>query len=198
MKYKDWWFNMAMIAIPVPAEVSSLLKSMKIPGSRDASDHITLFYLGDNIDIKTINKCLKACLKITEKTKPFLVNIEKCTNFPEGKHGFPIICPVENKEIFKLHEKLTKVLDRNKVEYSKKFPEFKPHLTLSYHNEELPEQNFSRICWQVRSISIYGGDSGKERIYAELSFGSGENNIKKSSEYIYELCNNFHKLSTIK
>jgi len=183
-----------MIAIPVPKEVSAFLKEIDVSGDRDESDHVTLFHLGDDLEIETFIKCIKRCVKITETFKPFELSLDHYCSFKNGDKGFPIICPVlDNKKLFTLHKKLQKKLDTGKVEYSKKFPDYKPHVTLSFSKNDVKETAFSKICFQVSKIAIYGGDKGKEKIYAELHFEKKE--IEKSSHYIEAMSDYFYKLS---
>lgn len=182
---------MAMIAISLPEAPSHILQEIDVPGNRDFSNHCTLFYLGDDTPIETINKCIEACLKVTEKQKPFTITLNKYTTFPKGKHGYPVICRINCKEIFKLREDLKKELKNDEIEYDNTFPTFKPHVTLSYSTKKVKDEKFVPILWQVNSISIYGGDEGKQRVYVDMPFGCRE---KRASDiYLSELCNGFYK-----
>src|SRR5690606_38545516 len=146
---------MAMISIPIPQDVSEYLRQIDVPDvkKRDSSDHLTLFYLGDNIPLDTINDAIEACITITEKQKPFLIDVNGYSCFPKGEK-VPVVCRVKNQEIFDLREDLKKRLDKLNVEYSKKFPTFKPHITLSYNDEKVPSKKFPKICWQVNKLAI--------------------------------------------
>lgn len=184
---------MAMIAIPVPHDVSEILRGLDIPGKRDISDHITLFYLGDDVDIKTIIKCINSCLKVTEKQKTFIVELKGYSCFPEGNDGVPVICNIENRELQKLRNRLARKLDSAKIEYSKKFKEYRPHVTLSYNKDKVEDGTFPKIAWQVNKVAIYGGDGGKEKLYAELSFGG---KINKTANYIDDLSEYYFRIAT--
>jgi 2'-5' RNA ligase len=102
---------------------------------------------------------------------------------------------LDTEEIFKFREALRKKLDKSGIEYSKKFPEFKPHVTLSYHKEKVKDKKFDKISFEIDSVAIYGGDSGKEKIYVECKFG--KNIKKKSCDYLLKKCEEFYKISNI-
>lgn len=183
---------MSMIAVPIPNDLSEILRNLDVPGKRDPSDHCTVFYLGDDLPFEIINECIPAIHNITSKQKPFIISLKNYTSFDKGKHGFPVICRIKSDELVELRNKIKKELDDAGIEYSKKFPSFKPHITLSYNKDEVNNCKFSEIAWQVNKIGLYCGDQGKQKIYVEFEFGG---NKKFSSRYIKDLSSQFVKLA---
>lgn len=175
-----------MIAIPVPHDVGRLFRSVDVPGERDPSDHITLFYLGDDVPLKTIIKAIEPTFKVTSDTKPFTVSSSKITTFKKGDDGYPVIARLDSKELHEFHSKLKRALKKEKVNFSDKYPEYKPHVTLGYcHDEKIDDIKIDKVSWLVDEIAIYGGDSHDERIY--ISFPLNLNILKKSSSYIFSI-----------
>lgn len=172
---------MAMLAIKVSESESRIFRGIDVPGDRDESDHITLFYFGDNIPIKSLAKVMSLVLEITEKFKPFHVETNKITTFSKGNKGYPIIADINSDDLQKLRKKIKKVFDENKVSYSNKFPTYKPHITLSYSKEKIDDLKINKCKWVVSEIALYGGDSDVERVYVSFPFGGS---IKKHAEYI--------------
>lgn len=66
-----------------------------------------------------------------------------------------MICPVISPALKKFRTTLADTLDKKKMKYSKRFPEFRPHLTLAYHDEEIESKKFSPIEWEVEEITFY-------------------------------------------
>lgn len=175
---------MAMIAIPVTHDIGRLFESLDVEGDRRPSDHITVFYLGDDLPIKKIVKIIPVIFEITSKMKPFKVSTNVITTFDEGKHGYPVIAKLQSKELEKLRNDLKKAFDDNKIKYDIKFKEFKPHLTLSYSPEKIKDIKFPKIEFLISQISIFGGDEVDEKVFINFPFSLG---IKKKAAYIDQL-----------
>lgn len=183
---------MSMIAIPINDDVSSLLREIDVPGERELTSHLTLFYLGDNLSFEKLNEYMPLIHNITSKQKPFILSFKNYTCFEKNKNGYPVICKVKSPEVIEFRKKLKEQFDDNKVEYSNKFPTFKPHITLSYSKKELDNEKFPEIAFQVNKVSLYGGDEGKSKVYVEFEFGGGK---KLSSGYVEEMSSYFCKMA---
>ena len=184
-----------MIALPIPHEVCKLLNKIKVPGDKTNVEdyHLTLFSLDDNLKIDEIEKIIEPVFELAKKSVPFKIILKEFTTF-EGGDKIPIICRLNTEEIFKFREALKKKLDKAGIEYSNKFPEFKPHITLSYHKEKVKDKSFDKISFEIDSVAIYGGDEGREKIYVECKFGK---DIKKSSEHLLKECECFCKIANL-
>ncbi len=183
---------MGMICLKVPDDISKLFQNIEVPGKRDPSDHITMFYMGDEMSPNTIAKVCKVLPDVLEQTEPFDVVIKKITCFPGGDDGVPIKADIISKELEALRSKMAKVLDKNKISYSKKFPKFNPHLTLSYNNEEIKNIKLpTPIRWTVSNVFLWGGSISKNGINVDFPLHG-----KLSVKSILSLSDAFCKLAT--
>lgn len=188
----------AMLAINIPVNISQLLQEINLTGSiirKDPSDHCTLFYFEDGLDMEAILKIIPVILDVTKEIKSFNIGIDSYTAFPEGKYGFPVVCKIKNKDLMKMREKIKKALDKNDIKYSTKFKEFIPHITLSYQDEKVKDDKFDELIWPIKNIALYCGDSNKEKLYVEFPFeGSKE---KYSSVCLDGMAEYFEKLARL-
>jgi 2'-5' RNA ligase len=180
---------MAMIAIPLSLDISRLFREVEIDslGARDASDHITMFYLGDEIPIKKLVKIIPIVFDITSKTKPFSASCSKIISFPEGKKGFPIIGEVKSSELLKFREQIKKEFKKNKIKFDEKFPEYKPHVTLGYSKTKPSSIKFSKTNWSITQVGLYGGDEADSKFFVNFPFTLGIE--KKVEKYAKLFCN---------
>ena len=167
---------MAMLAIPVPEEISALLRKIKVEGEPASTpQHITLFYLGDKVSIRHIGQALEATYWVVQDSQPFAVRIDHVSSFPKGEDGVPIICPVRDKALNDFRATLKDAFDRDDVSYSNRFPTFKGHVTLAYHNGKAPEdREIPALTWTVTEVILYGGDEGDERLTVRFPLGGPE------------------------
>ena len=123
---------MAFIGIQVPQETAKLLSLLDVPGKKESVSHlhITLAYLGNDISMEQVLSCVVSVYSVVSNTKPFTVECDKISTF-DSDDDIPIILPIHSSELHKLREKLCDKLEQLHVKYSKKYPEFKPHVTLS-------------------------------------------------------------------
>lgn len=166
---------MAMIALRVPNDTARMLEKLagSVNGdSQTASEmHVTLIYLGDDVSIETLSKVMLACNSVTSRTTPFSLSVDKIDSFEPGKNGTPVILPIVSNELHALHEAISEALDAAGIEYSKKWPEFKPHVTLSYVNGMKGSGFFpSPITWGAFELSIYGDNHGDGGVSITMPF----------------------------
>jgi RNA 2',3'-cyclic 3'-phosphodiesterase len=156
---------MAFLGIRVPNETARLFKDVDVPGTKEppSSMHITLLFLGDNIPIETLAKAMVATIGVTSNTPPFTVATDHVTCFPTDDN-VPVICPIESKALHELQAKIRKAYDNSGIKYSKKHPEYKPHLTLAYADEEIEKRSISKVEWGAHEIVLWGGDEGDSRL----------------------------------
>ena len=172
---------MAFLGIHIPHETSRLISGIEVPGDKEdsASLHVTLLYLGENIPIKDISKALVATYEVTSQTSPFLLKANSLCCFPLNPDGkAAIIAPVASQKLSDLNEDLKKAYDKSNIEYSKKFKEYKPHVTLSYHDEEIKKQKIDPIEWAVQEIVLWGGDNGDEKVFITFPLTLKSNSVR--------------------
>ena len=163
---------MAFIGLKLPHETARLLSEIDVPGKLEApsSFHITLLYIGDDVAVDTLAEAMKATLAVTEQTRPFTVSTSRVIAFPPGDGKHPIICPVSSDSLHDLQAKLRSSYDAAGIEYSKKFPEYKPHVTLSYAEETIEERRLPTVEWGAHECVLWGGDSGDKRLVMAFPF----------------------------
>lgn len=157
---------MAFIGFAVPPSTALVLSDIPVPGDLEAPGtmHVTMLNLGDDVPIEMLSKAMTVAYGVLTTFRPFTMKTSRVTCFPGNSHGVPIICPVESPELHELHEKLGKALDEAGVFYSKKFPVFKPHVTLAYASKAIPDRSIPTIEWGAHELVLWGGDSGAKRL----------------------------------
>lgn len=180
-----------MIAVPIPEEISKLFRAMNIPGKQEATDHITMFYFEDNTHPLSLVRAIPLIQEETRDLQPFDISCKKVISFPKGDDGYPIVGKIKSKELKKLRKNIAKRFDEHGISYSKKFPKYKPHTTISYLDEDLEDLNIDKITWTISSIALYDDD---KKI---LDFPLAPVSIEKDSGLLLDLSSKFEK-QTIK
>lgn len=160
---------MAFLGIRVPSESGRLINGLDVPGEKETPSeyHITLLCFEDNWPISEISKALTATFEVISETIPFHVKSTKVSHFP-AKEGdpIPIIAPIESKELKDLHKELVKNFNSKKIEFSKTFKDYKPHITLAYSEDKHDDYKIEpAIEFVVNEIVLWGGDHGDDRIF---------------------------------
>jgi 2'-5' RNA ligase len=163
---------MSFIGIKIGHDVGRLFSSIEAPGKKVPIDelHITTLYLGKGIPLETLGRAVIAVAEVAEATRPFRLVVESRSSFPMNDDGVPVICPVISEELHDLNTRLKAALDAHGVDYSKKFTEYHPHVTLAYAEEPVPDEALPTLEWSAYEMVIWGGDSGDERMSATFPF----------------------------
>lgn len=164
---------MAFLGVRVPYEIARFLTGIEVPGDHEPPGHmhITVLNFGDDVPVEQVAKALPAIFNVVAGTKPVLVktNLVSCFDSGEGD-VYPIICRIESAELHKLWEQLKAACDEAGIEYSKKYPEYVPHVTLSYAKEKVTDQIITPVVWTVSELVLWGGDSGDEKLTVSFPF----------------------------
>lgn len=190
---------MAFIGIKVPADTGRLLKGIDVPGKlEDSSEyHITLMFFAKNWEISKVSKALEAAYEVTKDTKPFSVKVEKVTCFPKTENNpIPIIAKVESEELHKFRDELAKKFDKEGVDFSKTFKDFKPHITLSYLDADkgISEFEIDPVEFVVSEIVLWAGDHGDDRLFVIFPLKGPEK--EKQSSFLLQKANLFCKIAS--
>src|SRR5688572_6740634 len=166
---------MAILAIELPPATARLFSEVDVPGTPSApgSMHITLLYLGDDVPIDALAEAAKATYEVTSKTRPFTVRASRAVSFPvnpDQDEEHPEGARTESDELHDLWKRLGKALDGAGVDFSKKFPVYKPHVTLSYAPEAVEEFTIPTIEWGAHEVVLWGGDEADERLSVTFPF----------------------------
>lgn len=158
---------MAFIGIQVPDDVAERLTAIDVPGRKLSAQekHITLFYVGKQTPLKDALHIAAVCALFAKIHAPFQVGTAKATCFPENPDdGVPIICRVLSPVLHEFRARLASAFDHFNVEYSKKYPEYKPHVTLSYNDQPVPDIDIPPLVWTVDRFVLWAGDDMDEGV----------------------------------
>lgn len=169
---------MAFIGLRVPADAARVLESHEVPGERlSASDmHVTILYVGKNVSIVDLAKAMVAAYGVAGRTRPLSLVIDRATNFPVGPDGWPIICRLDSPELQRLNADLKAEFSRLGLPFNNKWPDYKPHVTLSYIKEPQPEGFVfdsplpGPLPFAVHELTIWGGKEGEGQIHVDIPF----------------------------
>lgn len=178
---------MAMIGVRVPAEAARLLAAIPGPaefGEPEPADqfHITLAHLGDDLTIDEIARAIEPTFAVASSTAPFVVSTSHVSTFPaHPEHRtVPIIALIDSPELHALWGILGRTLDDAGVDFSKKFPEFRPHVTLAYGKDPLIDTDKAAdihlprpLMWGVHEIVLWGGGKGANHVVVNFPLSLG-------------------------
>ena len=183
---------MAFIGLKVPHETARLLAQVEVDGEKSdlSSMHITMIYLGKNQPIEAITKATQVAFEVTSRSKPFMVETKTVSSFPPNpEDGIPLIALIESEPLHALRDALTAAFDAAGVSYDKKFPEYRPHVTLAYKKatgdsevglEAPPDQTIPTVAWGAGEMVLWGGDKGDEKLMVTFPFALA---LSKSAMY---------------
>jgi len=159
---------MSFLGISLPADVCRQFRDIECPGDKVdmGTYHVTMLYIGDKTPISVVAKALETAAPVMQRTAPFGLEVRKIRNFPENpddRSGHPIIAQVESPMLHELRGELAQAFDDHDVPYSKKFPDFKPHVTLAYSPEPYEEDLEEPIKWTCNETVLWAGDDYGDR-----------------------------------
>lgn len=184
---------MAFLGLRLPHETARLLNGIDVPGKRESLGHfhITMLHLGKEVPIEALQKALLATYEVTSRTRPFTVRTSMLSSFPKNEDGVPVICRVDSDPLHELRAKVCRSYDVHGVEYSKKFPEYKPHVTLAWAEDEVPERRIPTVEWGAHELVLWGGDSGDTRLVMTFPFSLDEASEEVSEEIATRVAKRF-------
>jgi 2'-5' RNA ligase len=147
---------MALVAFAIPKGVGrKLMPKPEVPGKLEDLEHyhVTLAYIDEASSPTDMAALLEAVAKLTERSAPIPAVVEEVSNFKKGDDGYPIVCHVKSEPLHQFQRELLKVLDGAGIEYSKKWPEYRPHITLSYAQEPY-EAKIDEVALSLDSVVI--------------------------------------------
>jgi len=185
---------MAFLGIRVPHETGRLLAGVDVPGEKEGPSeyHITLLCFEDNWPISEISKALESTYDVVSKIKPFRVSIDKVTCFPKHGDKCALIAPVKSAELHELRDELAKHFDKEHIDFAKNFKDYKPHVTLAYHDEEIEESDIDEVEFSVQEVVLWGGDHGDDRIFITFPLKGPE---KHKHSMLMQRVDLFYKLA---
>jgi 2'-5' RNA ligase len=133
---------------------------IKIPGiTQEVNPHITLVYLGDDVDALDLIKVVNIVSSVARETKKFIINVNYSSVFSKGEKGYPIICPIESVDICVLRDKIVNSLNKNKIQFANNYMVFRPHQTICFSKKIIPSVPLN-VSWEINKINIWPADKG--------------------------------------
>ena len=168
---------MALLGIVVPPEVTSYLDQIEVPGKVPTEKkHITLCYFEeDGLTLEEKGRALEVAFSVAASSKALNLAVHTVNRFPTGEDGIPIIAEVDSVDLLNFRADLCFELDRAGVRYSKKFPNYRPHITLSYCAPEvfkstpMPKTSIEPINWTCFDIAFWDGNGDDKTTSIPLS-----------------------------
>jgi 2'-5' RNA ligase len=159
---------MSFLGIALPADVCRLFRDIDCPGKKVdmGTYHITMLYIGDNTPISVVTKAIEVAAPVMQGMRPFDLQVRKVGHFPvnpDDQPGHPVIARVDSPMLHELRDELAQAFDDREVPYSKKFPDFKPHVTLSYSDEPYDADLEEPIKWTCSEAVLWAGDDYGDR-----------------------------------
>lgn len=171
---------MSFLGIKINHDIARLLNEIDVPGKKvdTAELHITLLYLGQNTAIEELAKAMIATYEITKNFCPFWVKTSNLHSFENPENTVnPIIALIQSPKLLELNKQLKRSFNKHKVEYSKKFKIYNPHITLSFNEDPIKKTKIEAIDWSIQEIVLWGGDHGDEKVFLTFPL-----EIKKNCE----------------
>ena len=150
-----------MIGLKVPEEICERLAKISVPGKKISPEemHITMFYFEDKLKIKAVVNIVQAMYEVTKKFDEIPIKGNVISTFKKGDDGVPIIIPILSEDLLNIRNKMAKKFDETDIKYSKKWPEFKPHLTLAYSPKEMEDKKLEKnISWKASEVVLWAGE----------------------------------------
>lgn len=144
----------------------------KIPGGVDDTHHITLAYLGKNVDDGTLDDVIRTAKSVAARTEPFTITASGVDTFPpsSGSDGkIPAFVPVTvTDELKALREPFARY-------HASEHQDFKPHITLKYLEEGEPVPDaVPQVTIPVDAVHVHLGGE----VFATIPLGAANKSIE--------------------
>lgn len=158
---------MAILCLTVDnKDICKKLNEIAVPGQKlDINKyHTTLFYM-PQLKIEQVSQLLELTFNFLKDEHAFNADHREVTTFKTNKDGIPIIIPVISEYLHDWRTRLGQALDAAEISYDKKFPQFNPHVTLSYsHNKKDRDFHYiipNPIEIHHNTVTYFGSHTGK-------------------------------------
>ena len=165
---------MAFIGMRLPSIAATNLAEIQVPGDPIPMKemHVTVAYLGHGVQISSIFRAMACCYIAAQQFPPFELTAAAVMSFPKDPEGkIPVIARLVTPQLFALRARVVQLLDQYGVEYSKRHPKYKPHVTLSYAQTPVKMQIIKPVRWDARWMTVWGGEEADEGIFCDIELG---------------------------
>jgi 2'-5' RNA ligase len=162
--------DVAFVGMRLPSIAATNLSEIEVPGETYLLKemHITLAYLGKSVPITQVFRAMACCYAAAQEFGPFQVTTAAVMSFPADQKGIPVIARIVTPQLFSLRERIVQLFDANGVEYSKRHPQYKPHVTLSYSKQPVPIRVINPVQWDAGWITVWGGEEMDDGIFSDI------------------------------
>jgi len=166
---------MAFLSIAVPSDIGTLLNKIPVPEKKEPQDeyHITVVYFGDDQPVEQVMKAAVVAFAVAQHTEPFVVTKKLVTCFPGNPSGTPVIAKIESPALIAFQAKLLAAFDEHGVTYSKKYPTYKPHITLAYAANSVPDVDIPELAYTVGEIVLSAGNADQDHLSMKIPLNMG-------------------------
>ncbi len=166
---------MAYIFLRVPPDAASKLAQIHSTGEVTPLDdmHVTLAFLGNNYSADKVLEAVRVCAGVAASFPAPVMKAALLVSFPENpdyRPGYPVVVRVLSPALHVIQARLCAALDAAGLDYSKRFPTYKPHVTLSHDVTPPRPRSLDLFAWTSGHIMVCGGDKGNGGIFAGLPF----------------------------
>ncbi len=186
---------MAFLGLAVPAATARILAEIDFGkyGEKEppSSMHITVLFIGKTVPIETIATMIEPIFNVVSQTKPFTVATSRVTTFPANpEDGTPIICPVDSNDLHTFRKAICAAFDQAGIEYNKKYPDYRPHVTLGYSKDPLVDADkaidltIPVVEWGAHELVLWGGDSGDNRVIVTFPLSIANNKSARDKAFV--------------
>lgn len=152
-----------MLYVPVPKSVGVSLLEKKLPGRTESLDglHVTLFCF-EEMTLSQYTTAIEIVSSISS-TRAFpspMKLMTMRTHYFEGDGSkIPVFARVLSPSLMGLRAAIAEAFVSYEIPFKNNFPEYKPHITLSYSKEEC-SYPFEPISWTVSDLRFKTRVSG--------------------------------------
>lgn len=162
-----------LLCIKIPKDIAKMLHEVDAPGEKeDLSDaHITLTHTKESdASTEVLGDMIEVLVPLLQGVRPFAAHTSRVSVFDATSHSddkIPLVCRVESPELHSMRQKVAEAFDKAGIVFSKDFPDYKPHITLSYApNEESVKKEWSdktipMVSFGVNALTLFYGWGGE-------------------------------------
>lgn len=162
---------MAFLGIKIPFDLAQLLHKIEVPGVKEPLEnlHITLLHFTTSaLPVAEVGKMIEIAYDVISDMNPFSIEFGVIDSFPKGDKDYPIILPITSKDLAKMHSNLKKEFDKAKLDFSKKFKTFRPHITLSYSETPVKKKKIETLSFTVTEVTLWAGGREEEGVEVKI------------------------------
>ena len=178
---------MAFLGIVVPEEAARVLAGHEVPGvpTSTHTQHCTMLYLGKQVPIDDICAAIRAVFDVANQTKPFTCSVSGIGSFPANPDdGVPVIGRLDQTDIMAVREAVRAQFDQDGVPYSNKYPDYTPHVTLAYADEQVPDRPIDPVVWTCSRLTMWCGDVDDDGMVVEIPLGGTGDTVEAAIKVI--------------